>query len=88
MNRSRSRFVGLFGQEKMSAPKFKLGLFYGKGDFGKRKKKMKVLLSYHKVAWTLEVDKSKWPPKQLQKKEEIREEEYLIFLHLADNIIK
>lgn len=65
MNKSRSRFFGLFGQKKMSAPKFELGLFDSKGDFGRRKKKMKVLLSYHKVAWALELDESKWPLEQL-----------------------
>ena len=48
-------------------------------------KKMKVLLSHHKVLIALNKDEDKWTAAQKSKASEIREEAYnLIFLHLAD----
>ena len=66
-----------------------MSTFDGKGDYGSWKKKMKVFLSYHKVLIALEEDERKWSTAQLAKASEIREEAYnLIFLHLADSVIR
>ena len=69
----------------MSTSRFEVSQFDGKGDFGSWMKKMKVLLSHHKVLITLEKDKDKWTAAQKSKASKIREEAYnIIFLHLAD----
>jgi len=69
--------------------RFEIGIFDGKGDFGSWKKKMRVLLSHHKVLIALEEDDRKWSADQLERIEEIREEAYnLIFLHLGDSVIR
>ena len=73
---------------KMTSTRFEIGIFDGKGDFGSWKKKMRVLLSHHKVLIALESDDRKWSPNQLARTEEVREEAYnLIFLHLGDSVI-
>ena len=50
---------------KMTSTRFEIGIFDGKGDFGSWKKKMRVLLSHHKVLIALESDDRKWSPEQL-----------------------
>jgi len=72
----------------MTSTQFEIGIFDSKGDFGNWKKKMRVLLSHHKVLIALEPDDRKWSPDQLARTEEVREEAYnLIFLHLGDFVI-
>ena len=66
-----------------------MSVFDGKGDFGSWKKKMKVFLSHHKVVIALEADETKWKADQKAKAAEIKEEAFnLIFLHLADSVIR
>ncbi|KAF3453877.1 hypothetical protein FNV43_RR04318 [Rhamnella rubrinervis] len=71
---------------KMSTIRFEVGLFDGKGDFDGYQKKLRFLLSHHKVAYALEADTSKWPTNKLARKSEIDEEAF-IFPHLGDNVI-
>ncbi|KAF3449719.1 hypothetical protein FNV43_RR10450 [Rhamnella rubrinervis] len=59
---------------KMSASRLKMGIFYGKGDSGSWKKRMKVYLSYNKVGIALKADESKWTNEQKAKASEIKEE--------------
>ena len=74
---------------RMMSTRFEIGIFDGKGDFRSWKKKMKVLLTHHKVLIALEEDDRKWSVDQLERTEEIREEAYnLIFLHLGDSVIR
>ena len=50
---------------------------------------MRVLLSHHKVVIALEVDAEKWIAEQKAKEDEIKEYAFnLIFLHLADSVIR
>ena len=73
----------------MSTMRLDIGIFDGKGDFTTWKKKMRVLLSHHKVALALEEDPEKWPKMEKETKDEILEEAYnLIFLHLGDSVIR
>ena len=73
----------------MATSHFDVRMYDGKGDFGSWKKKMRVLLSHHKVAIALEEDAVKWTPAQKAKESEIKEEAFnLIFLHLADSVIR
>ena len=65
-----------------------MSIFYGKGNFGSWKKRMRVYLSHHKVLIALEEDEVKWSAEQKAKASEIKEEAFsLIFLHLADSVI-
>jgi len=43
----------------MTTTRFEIGTFDGKGNFGSWKKKMRVLLSHHKVLIALEPDDKK-----------------------------
>ena len=73
----------------MGSSRFEMSVFDGKGDFGSWKKKMKVFLSHHKVVIALEADETKWKAEQKAKSAEIKEEAFnLIFLHLADSVIR
>ncbi|XP_052193868.1 uncharacterized protein LOC127802200 [Diospyros lotus] len=73
----------------MNSTRFEIDIFDGKGDYGSWKKKMRVLLSHHKVLIALESDDRKWSADQLARTEEIREEAFnLIFLHLCDSMIR
>ena len=72
----------------MTATRFDIGTFDGKGDFDSWKKKMRVLLSHHKVLIALKPDDRKWTEDQLARTDEVREEAFnLIFLHLSDSVI-
>ena len=73
----------------MTSTRFEIGTFDGKSDFGSWKKKMRVLLSHHKVLIALESDDRKWSADQLARTDEVREEAFnLIFLHLGDSVIR
>ena len=73
----------------MTTTRFEIGTFDGNGDFGSWKKKMRVLLSHHKVLIALESDDGKWSTEQSARTDEIREEAFnLIFLHLGDVVIR
>ena len=73
----------------MTSTQFEIGTFNGKSDFSSWKKKMKVLLSHHKVLIALEPDDRKWTANQIARTDEVREEAYnLIFLHLGDSVIR
>ena len=73
----------------MTTTRFEIGTFNEKGDFGSWKKKMRVLLSHHKVLIALELDDRKWSDEQTTRTNEIREEAFnLIFLHLEDIVIR
>ena len=73
----------------MSTTRFEVSLFDGKGDFGSWQKGIRVLLSHHKVAYALVADIMKGLTDQLAKKLEVNEMTYnLIFLHLADSVIR
>ena len=73
----------------MTATRFDIGTFDGKGNFGSWKKKMTVLLSHHKVFIALEPNDRKWTGDQLARTNELREETFnLIFLHLGDSVIR
>ena len=73
----------------MTSTRFEIGTFDGKSDFGSWKKKMRVLLSYHKVLIALEPNDRKWSVDQLARTDEVREEAYnLIFLYLDDSVIR
>ena len=73
----------------MSTIRLDIGIFDGKEDFTTWKKKMRVLLSHHKVALALEPDPEKWPKMEKETKDEILKEAYnLIFLHLGDSVIR
>ena len=70
----------------MSMTRFEVSLFDSKTNFGSWKKKMRVLLSHHKVSISLEADASKWT---IYQEHVINEEAYnLLFLHIADVICK
>ncbi|MDD0148551.1 hypothetical protein PSY31_22960, partial [Shigella flexneri] len=59
-------------------------LFDGKGDFLSWKKKMRALLTHHKVLIALEADTSKWSKEKMALKDEIDEEAHsLITLNLT-----
>ena len=73
----------------MTTTRFEIGAFDGNGDFDSWKKKMRVLLSHHKVLIALEPDDQKWSDEQTTRTDEIREEAFnLIFLHLGDAVIR
>jgi len=74
----------------MTTTRFEIETFDGKGDFGSwKKKKMRVLLSHHKVLIALELDDRKWSNEQIAKTNEIRKEAFnLIFPHLGDTMIR
>ena len=73
----------------MTSTRFEIGTFDGKSDFGSWKKKMRVLLSHHKVLIALESDDRKWSADQLARTDEVREEAFnLIFLRLGDSVIR
>ena len=73
----------------MTTTRFEIDTFDEKGDFGSWKKKMRVLLSHHKVLIALESDDRKWSTEQSARTDEIREKAFnLIFLHLGDAVIK
>lgn len=74
---------------KMNTTRFDVSLLNGKGDFKSWQKKMRVLLSHHKVVVALEADLKKWPTEKKVGKDEIDEETYnLIFFHLSDSVIR
>lgn len=80
--------LGSFVFWKMNMFEFEMSTFDGKSNFRSQKKKMRVLLSYHKVAIALETDKSKWTMDQITKEAEINKVAFnLIFLHFVDNVI-
>ena len=73
----------------MTSTRFEIGIFDGKGDYRCLKKKMRVLLSHHKVLIALEPNDRKWSDEQTVRTNEIREEAFnLIFLHLGDAVIR
>ena len=73
----------------MGSSRLEMSIFYGKGDFGSWKKRMRVYLSHHKVLIALEENEAKWFAEQKVKASEIKEEAFnLIFLHLADFVIR
>ena len=58
----------------MATSHFDVRMYDGKGDFGSWKKKMRVLLSHHKVVIALEADAAKWTAEQKAKESEIKED--------------
>ena len=73
----------------MTSTRLDVAVFDGKGDFDIWKKKMKVLLSLHKVHWALEKELEKWPEAIQAKKAEVDEEAFnLLFMNLADRVIR
>ena len=71
----------------MTSTRLEIGTFDGKSDFGSWKK-MRILLSHHKVLIALETDERKWTAEQLARANKVREEAFdLIFLHLGDSVI-
>ena len=73
----------------MGSSRLEMGIFDGKGDFGSWKKRMRVYLSHHKVLIALEEVEVKWSAEQKAKASKIKEEAFnLIFLHLADSVIR
>ena len=73
----------------MTTTRFEIGTFDGNRDFRNWKKKMRVLLSHHKVLIALEPNDIKWFTKQSARTDEIRDEAFnLIFLYLGDTVIR
>lgn len=73
----------------MNTFSFEVSTFDGKCDFESFKKKMRVLLSHHKVAVALETYKGKWTVDHIEKEANINEVALtLSFFHLVDNVIR
>ena len=73
----------------MSNMRLDIGTFDGKRNFTTWKKKMRVLLSHHKVVLELEPDPEKWPKMEKEANDEILEVAYNpIFFHLGDSVIR
>ena len=73
----------------MATTRLDMSVFDGKVDFGVWQKKMKALLTHHKVAIALEKDLEKWPEASKARKSEIDDEAYsLLILNLSDGVLR